>query len=817
MPIFFCPSFRSNWWPRCHIVLWLFMQVAVASAQSVAELQKEANKLYRKDLAEAVRLFNQAWQLALTQGQIDRAANIRVDEGTAYYAHDDYHRAATVCRAGLRLTPLADSTQFKLWASLGEMYHQRNRPDSLTWCWQRADALLATRPALENEARTYVAAFWGNRGTAYFEQGDYRLAERCFQKRLLLLVRHSTPDRQAIAANQFAYFYLKTGQTARADSLFSASIRQYTDPDPMRGWLLLGLVDCRLQQKKPQTVRDLLEEARHIARKAGADGAELAGYVDQATGQYWLQQRNLPLARVFFRRSLAVGESMGRASRLAGRNLMALSRLAQQQGNLTEALTLVQRALQMHSVHFNKTDLKQNPSPADFLNGPDLFESLYWKAHLLRLAQGTWPDALGLSDQTFDQAFALSDVLQGGYSSELTKLFIQEKLRPAYREALALAYTRYRKQPSPATLAELLHRQEQGNASVLHETQQTLQNPYPNAPSRLLEQLQQAKTRLTEAKSEWISRGKSRKDTSAETSLINAELAWNQAYQALAPYRIDKTSASNLVARLQKRLDTQTAFLQYSLTPDSLLLTVVTAHRIRVLLLPISLAELTHLATALQYEAYRNPDPFPYAGQAAAQALFKKLLRPIWSDLKTIRRLMIVRDGPLHHLPMEVLETGLHPNDYLLRYMAITYAYSMYSLVDEPAIPISGKPSVLGMAPFAVDKTTLPIIQQAGYDPLEGSEKESVAVASTHSTAASASKRNFLDLLPAYQILHLATHAEASQTDPDESYIAFYPDGSSHRLYAHELGMLDLRHIRMAVLTGCNTGNGSSVGGRRVT
>ena len=799
---------RQCWWPGI-LLLWLGLTSTVITAQSVTDLQKEANGCYQQDLARAVRLFERARQLAMKQGQPDWAANVCVDEATAYYKHDDYRMATSICQAGLRLTPLADSTQFKLWASLGEMYHQRNRPDSLARCWQRADALLAARSTLENAARTYVAAFWGNRGTAYFEQGDYRMAERCFQKRLLLLSRHSTPDRQAIAENQFAYFFLKTAQPVRADSLFRASLNHYSSPDQTRGWLLLGLVDCRLQENQPQMVGSLLTEARRIARQAGADGTELVGYVDQAMGQYWLGKHEPRTARIFFWRSLKVGERLGRASQLGGRSLLALSQLAQRQGNTMEALRLIQRAIQKGSVHFSATDISQNPAPTDFLNGSDLFEWLCWKAHLLHLAKEKLPDALVFAEQTYKRAFALSDVLQDAYSSELTKLFVRNKLRLAYREAIAVAYDCYRQQPSAARLLTLLHWQERGNASVLHETQQELQNPYLNAPPRLLEQIQHVKIRLSAAKTNWIEKGQTGTNKTVETELVNAELAWSRVYHLLHAYRIRSSVIPDCVALLQKRLPYQTAFLQYSLTADSLLLTVVTAHHIRVLLLPVSLTELNHLIVTLRSEASQNPDPFPYSGQASAQTLFQKLIRPVWADLDSIQRIVMVRDGPLHYLPMEVLETGLRPNDYLLRYVAITYAYSMNSLVSRAVVQPHNNPSVLSMAPFAVDEITLPIIQQQGYKPLAGTEKEALAVAQTHSVAGNASKRTFLNLLPNHEVLHLATHAEASETNPDEAYIAFFPDGPAHRLYAHELELLDLRHVRLTVLSACRTGSGA--------
>ncbi|MGM9507732.1 CHAT domain-containing protein [Larkinella sp. GY13] len=792
---------------------WLLLLLAPlgmlpALAQSAEALQREGNAIYRTEPAKALRLFGQARQLALRHKQADLAANIRVDEATVYNVmYDNYQQSTTICRAGLQLSPLADSTRFKLWASLGELYHRRDRPDSLAWFWQRADALLTTRPALERETRTHVAAFWGNRGATYMEQGDYQQAERCFQKRLLLLGSLNTPARLAIAENQFALFYRQVGQSIRADSLFRASLRHYTAPDLTRGWLLLGLIECRLHQKRTDSILLFVREAKQCVRRAGADGAELAVYLNQSLGKYWEQKNQLVRAKGLFAQSLIMSQRLEASYRLLWRGLMAMSRIARQQNDLPGALAFAQRAIQQASIRFQSTNLSQNPAPGDFLNGPDLFESLCQKARLLRSA-GEIPNHLHLADQTFERAFALSELLQGSYSSEVTKLFVQEKLRPAYREAVAVAYARYRQQPGPATLATLLHRQEQGNASVLHELFQTLQKPYANAPSHLIEALQQTKSRLSEAKTAWVERNQAGIPQSIDPDLVNAELAWSRAYQKLQPYNRHALAKPLELPKLQSRLDRQTAILQYSLTPDSLLLTVVKANSVRVQMLPISGADLNRLSGLLRREAYRNPDPFQYAGQATARALFEGLLGPVWTDLQGISRLMIVRDGPLHYVPFEVLETGLRPDDYLLRHAAITYAYAMNRVAEGQGSPPEGNPSVLSMAPFAVTKTALATVRQWGYEPLAGSDVEAEVLSGTHSTANNASKSTFLALLPQHQLLHLATHAEASDTDPGNSNIAFFPADSSHRLYAHELDLLDLRHIRLAVLSACRTGSG---------
>lgn len=800
-------------WQYC-VGLTLAVWMVDSWAQPAATLRQQANELFREhpnQVDRAISLIQQARQKAIQQKQADLAANCCVDEATMHYnGHDDYRQASSVCRAGLQLTPFADSTHFKLWASLGEMYHQRGRSDSTTYCWAKADSLLTVRPALEREARSYVAAYWGNRGTAWLQAGDYPLAERCFQKRLLLINRRN-PLRLAIAENQFATFYLMTNQLARADSLFTASLHHHTASDLTRGWYLLSHIDCRLKRQLPGQAVHLFGEAEMLARQAGADGNELTAYLEQSRGKFWELNGQLQQARNSFQQALSIGERLylGKKNEVVWRCLMALSRLAYQQNQPNEALQFAQRAVVSSSVRFQDQRLTQNPAPTDFLNGPHLFEALIWKAQVIRWAKNV-PNRLELARQTYEQAFALSVVLQESYSSDLTKLFLQEKVRPAFRDALSVAWLCYRQQPNPPNLAYFLRFQQKSNGGVLGELLQTIQNPYQKAPPELFEALQQAKIRLAAVKTNWVEQqqkiGKSAVNLS---ELVNAELNWSRAYEKLRPYALTHDLQHDQLTQLQRRLSPQMAFLHYSLTADSLLVTVIKQKAVRVVALPVTPAQLDPLVQNLRVEAARNPDPFQYTGQKAARTLFACLIAPVLTDLRQVRRLVIVRDGPLHYIPFEVLETGRRPADYVLRYMAVTYAYSVQSFADNPLRSPESDPSMLSMAPFTVDETTYKTLQQKGYSFLERSGDETSDLADTRPTAGNASKSTFLSLVSQHQLVHLATHAWMDDRNPGASYIAFFPDGNSHRLYAHEISALDLRHLLMAVLTGCHTGAGS--------
>lgn len=787
---------------------WLlsFLGQADTCAQSVEALWRQANATYTEQPQQALGLFRQAQQRALAQHRFDLAANICVDEATLHYViYNDYRQAINACLKGLSLRPLADSTQFKLWASLGEMYHRQNRPDSTNRSWQQADLCLARRPIIEQQTPAYVAAYYGNRGTDSFEEHDYRLAAQFFQKQVRLLAQSGTRLHKAVAENQFAYFYLKTGQLGRADSLFRQAVRTYppvTRPgDLNRGWFLLGLIDCRLQRQRPDSLLPLLRQTEQLARQAGAAGRELNSYLALAKGRYFTQCQQPAQAKQAFAQSLVLARPLGHAWVLLWQNQMALSHWHDRWGTAQEALAYAQQAVQTVSVEFTATDLAQNPTIRQFLNGPKLAESLYWKARLLHQTSSL-PNHLSLANQTYDRALALSSHLQATYGSDITRLFIQTQLRPALEDALTVAYSCYRRQPDAENLQTVRARQEQASAALLFAGRQREQQ----LPAFVRSNWQQAKARLSAAKNALANQPKGDQLPRLRAELADAEVAWGRLQRQTAsivpvihhPTISDKT--------LQQQLDAKTAFLHYSLTPDSLLLTVTTKQHTQVHCLPVGRAQLTRLCLHFRREVYRNPDPFQYVGHADAKALFKLLLRPVWSSLRGIERLVIVRDGPLHHLPFEVLAVTNRADDYLVRHMAITYAYSAAGFVQARRPAATDAPLLLSMAPFIRDTQPGSLFGQ--YTSLPGSEREAESMGGTQSTGGNASKALFLDLSPTHQLIHLATHAEANHTNYDESFVTFYPADANHRLYAHEIETLSLQHVRLTMLSACRSGNG---------
>ncbi len=162
------------------------------------------------------------------------------------------------------------------------------------------------------------------------------------------------------------------------------------------------------------------------------------------------------------------------------------------------------------------------------------------------------------------------------------------------------------------------------------------------------------------------------------------------------------------------------------------------------------------------------------------------------------KKVIIIPDNYLNYLPFEALITSPIPEkkpDYLIESSEISYAYSNSFLENSVDNEAETKDiSFLGFAPNNFRKYNL--------NPLENNRKEIVNIHHTFSgeifIKSDASKQQFLNQIEDHAIIHLATHANA--TDSITPWIAFSDD----KLRLEEL-YLTQNNADLVVLSGCNT------------
>ncbi|WP_343914696.1 CHAT domain-containing protein [Aquimarina litoralis] len=173
-------------------------------------------------------------------------------------------------------------------------------------------------------------------------------------------------------------------------------------------------------------------------------------------------------------------------------------------------------------------------------------------------------------------------------------------------------------------------------------------------------------------------------------------------------------------------------------------------------------------------------------------ALFPKEIR---TTLKG-KKVTIIPDHMLGMIPFEALVTDLNNTNYLIEDCEIDYAFSLTFQQQNAKISRTAAQDFLGIAPVNFPQ---------GLTALQNSNKEITAANAFYNgdllLDQEATKENFIKKIKDYKILHLATHADAS--DSIAPWIAF----RNSKLTDLELNSLQSQ-AELVVLSACNTSLG---------
>lgn len=264
--------------------------------------------------------------------------------------------------------------------------------------------------------------------------------------------------------------------------------------------------------------------------------------------------------------------------------------------------------------------------------------------------------------------------------------------------------------------------------------------------------------------------------------------------------------------------DSTAAFVEYFVTDTHLVIFVVTrgAHPLHVHTVPLSRGRLQSETSALlQALAQRN-----LRFRDRARRLYDRILAPAAAELKGVKTLAIIPDGPLWQLPFESLV--MPDGRFLVERMACFYApsISVYrEMTGHHGPPPSGTFLAFANPPVRRGEPAVEAkLRSSEAGPLPDAEREVEHIAGFFRDGTrlyvgpEALESRAKAESGAYDVLHFATHGVLDDNNPMYSHLlmAASPGDTSEDgfLETWELMRLDL-HAELAVLSACDTARGT--------
>lgn len=195
--------------------------------------------------------------------------------------------------------------------------------------------------------------------------------------------------------------------------------------------------------------------------------------------------------------------------------------------------------------------------------------------------------------------------------------------------------------------------------------------------------------------------------------------------------------------------------------------------------------------------------------------LYQQLIAPFAPFLKY--KLSILPDGPLYHLPFEVLikepaekTRFFRTHQYLLSEHAVHYHYAAQFLLPSKQQSANAAKNILSIAPVFQDTALI----------LRHNEREAQQIYELLGgdlwVTGTDSKERFYEFVQDYSVLHLSTHGFTNDRFPEYSFLTFSNVVALHedaQLFVPEIYDLPLDNTKMVVLSACQTANGKTARG----
>lgn len=644
-------------------------------------------------------------------------------------------------------------------------------------------------------------------GAVYYDLGNYKQSVNYFEKAIRVLST-GNPDYTDLITrykNNIAASLIKLDYFDSANAICDELLREMNNDDPLKQIVWHRKANIHLALNEPGRALDYLNKLTGYP-----DRKQVTLLNDYANIYYHLQQYDSSLA--FLQRSLALNKiyyPSGKNSDLAI-TFKIWGNMLEAQNNVPGALQQYHLSVLALATNFSDTSVYNNPSVyTGVFAANTLFESLSAKAAAFEkwYIQNKDTRNLEAAVHTYRSVFGLAAYMEKSYDTDEARLLLNKKKYAIHDYPIRICVQLYRLTGDKKFLENAFYFDEQNKASVLNENLLLLRSKkIAGLPAALLVQEKSLKQKITALLLKAAQPAEETAIVHIQNQVLDLEIELNKLNKKLGEYpayaQLNEQEQSITPQRVQEQLDNQTMVMAWHMGESSITAFWFKQKKWDCFVVPLN----DSFYTSLQAHVVACRSPGAGGDRANASFLYNKLLKPVEEELKGITSLAVIPDDELHQLPFETLLNAEGAAAGVL--YSFCYNYSCNLLFRREAQPAPKKQNTLALAPFANDSTNT-------FGRLVFSADEISDLGGKKLLDKEAGKAQFLQWLPQYRVVHLATHAVAGNDNTARSFIAFNgaQDTAAQYLYREEIVNLDMDSVQLVYLSACETGYGRLVKG----
>ena len=843
---------------------------------SVAQIYQNMGLLYLSKTKQNIALEYLQKALIINRkifGEYDpETANNYSQIGRAYLNTMEYDTAIYYYQKALpTLVSILGDNHFKFVAScyngLGLVYSAKNEDDKAFDCFQKA---LQIQLAIFGESRSTVAITLSNIGLIYFKKSDFERALTFYQKALQIKITISGQQHPSIATCYTSignvYYYKRLYNEAM--SYFQKALQILNSVNGDEKYLVANdynkIGNTYREENNWSNALFYQEKALQIQTEFyGACNLNVA-YTYRNIGLTYCKKGDYDKAVMNYEKCLQI------ATKISGQNHTCLIEVYNgygdifyKKGDYDKALSYYQKSIMTNVPEFKDSSIYSNPTQSKIYYKDYLVTSLTNKANSFynKFKKTKVKLELDASLSAFESVIQIIHSMRNEFSSEKSKFQLNDETKETYAKAVHVAL----EGSSQMYKNKAFEFIEKGKGDILkYDFSKVNRARLAGIPDSLMEQEKVLRQTISKLSVE-IDKEKQAKgvfDSIKINSLENKTFVCNQRLDSLIlffekayPLYNERkyTNKSISLEEIKKKIDNNTALLNYFIGDSSLFIAIITD----------SLYEIKEIKIDSTFKkniiAYcinlKKSEEESFATNSLY--IYNKLIKPIESFINNKKKLIIFPDEYLFYLPFETLIkdessiTDFSGYHYLIKKYTISYHYSatiwlnslekesvkssQYSFVGFAPIfsPENNNDLILSSKISAIDLTGDMAYRSTSnsriLSPLPYSKDEVTSIFHLFEKQgkkaraflySEANEYEFKHSLGEYNIVHISTHGFSNDKIPNLSGIVFsQPTDTIYKhewedgiLYAGEVYNLNLK-ADLVVLSSCESGLGKLVRG----